>query len=73
MAQNNKLKILINGQVYITNLNYLSIDTLKEYILANKIKVITEYNHTIISEKRCKQSFIFSFDKIEFISIVGGG
>lgn len=67
------LKIFINGEVYIINFSSLSVYNFKDYLFSNQVKTITEYNHTIIQDKEDSYVSIKSYDKVEFISIVGGG
>jgi sulfur carrier protein ThiS len=67
------LKILLNGELYLINFDSISAFHLKKYLLSMDIKIITEYNYKIIDEKQSDKLQIHSYDKLEFISIVGGG
>ena len=43
------------------------------YFNYNKSLLVLEYNHLICNKKNWKQSFIKTGDKIEIVTIVGGG
>ena len=64
--------ILINGQTYIVNRNASIIDILK-FLISKETDVIIEYNHKILFRENYKTTKIKEFDKLEFITIVGGG
>lgn len=66
------IKILLNGQVYITNLN-ISIFDLLNFLMPRGSEVIVEYNHKIVFSENYKKIIIKDYDKIELITIVGGG
>nr|AGI98693.1 thiamine biosynthesis protein [Nannochloropsis gaditana] len=64
--------ILINGEVYITNYT-INLDQLFEFFNINRSLLITEYNQVILKPLLCSKTFLGSFDRIEFVTIVGGG
>ena len=66
------IKILLNGQVYITNFN-ISIFDLLNFLMPRGSEVIVEYNHKIVSSENYKKIILKDYDKIELITIVGGG
>jgi sulfur carrier protein len=68
-----KLKyFLLNGQEYCTNYD-LTIIKLIEYFDYNISLVVLEYNKTIWEKKNWNTTFIKDNDKIEIVTIVGGG
>lgn len=73
-AKKNDVWIFINGQLYVTNYNMCILDLLN-FLGDSKYKTefITEYNHTILPNDKFSSTYIKQFDKIEFITIVGGG
>lgn len=64
--------MLINGQVYILN-HQISLTDLFEFLNHKKPSFITEYNQVIITPKTLSRIFLTNYDKIEFITVVGGG
>ena len=68
-----KLKyFLLNGQQYYTNYN-LTIIELVKYFDYNISLLILEYNSTIWEKKNWNTTVIQNNDKIEIVTIVGGG
>ena len=68
-----KLKyFILNGQQYYTNYN-LTIIELVNYFNYNISLLILEYNNTIWEKKNRNTTFIQNNDKIEILTIVGGG
>ena len=68
-----KLKyFLLNGQQYSTNYN-LTIIELVKYFDYNVSLLILEYNNTIWEKKNWNTTLIQNNDKIEIVTIVGGG
>ena len=68
-----KLKyFLLNGQQYSTNYN-LTIIELVKYFDYNVSLLILEYNNTIWAKKNWNTTLIQNNDKIEIVTIVGGG
>nr|YP_009551229.1 Thiamine biosynthesis protein [Vischeria sp. ACOI 3415]QAA12158.1 Thiamine biosynthesis protein [Vischeria sp. ACOI 3415] len=64
--------LLINGQVYVVNYK-VSLSDLFEYLQKIKPGLITEYNQKILSIDLSKKTFLTHLDRIEFVTIVGGG
>lgn len=62
----------LNGEKYYTNSN-LTILTLIEYFDYNILLLVLEYNTFILPKKNWNQTFIKNNDKIEIVTIVGGG
>lgn len=62
----------LNGQKYITSDN-VTISDLIAYFDYNKSLLVVEYNQFICSKTQCDKIFIQENDKIEIVSIVGGG
>jgi sulfur carrier protein len=72
MNNNNIKKIFLNGQEYQTEVNFKIIDII--YYLNYKKKIfIIEYNGSICDKKMWNKINIKNNDKIEIITIVGGG
>jgi thiamine biosynthesis protein ThiS len=64
--------IFINGQVYIFNYK-VSLYELFIFTQKNPSGLILEYNQKIISQNQAKNVFLKHLDRIEFVTIVGGG
>lgn len=64
--------IFINGQVYILNYK-VSLYELFIFIKKKNPGLILEYNQKIISQNQAKNVFLKHLDRIEFVTIVGGG
>lgn len=62
----------LNGQKYITSDN-LTISDLITYFGYNKSLLVVEYNQFISSKTQWDTIFIQDNDKIEIVTIVGGG
>ena len=62
----------LNGQKYITSHN-LTIADLVNYFGYNKSLLVVEYNQFICSKPEWNKIFIQDHDKIEIVTIVGGG
>lgn len=68
-----KLKyFFFNGEQYSTDHN-LTILELIEYFNYNSSLFVLEYNNQIWSKKNWNNTFIKMNDKIEIVTIVGGG
>ena len=65
-------KFFLNGNKYSTNTS-ITISDLLKYFNYNSTLFIIEYNNYICHEKNWSTTFIKSSDKIEVITIVGGG
>ena len=64
--------VLINGEVYVINYQ-VSLFDLFEFLGNMKPGLISEYNHIIITTETSKKTMLNHFDRIEFVTIVGGG
>ena len=68
-----KLKyFLLNGQSYCTNYD-LTIIELMKYFDYNISLLVLEYNNTIWDKKNWNTTVIQNNDKLEIVTIVGGG
>ncbi len=68
-----KIKIFsLNGQKYYTDHN-LTLFELIKYFNYNVSLLVLEYNNLICNKKDWKNIFINNNDKIEIVTIVGGG
>nr|YP_010478564.1 Thiamine biosynthesis protein [Chlorobotrys sp.]UVI60869.1 Thiamine biosynthesis protein [Chlorobotrys sp.] len=76
MTNNNKQYygnwVFINGQVYIINYK-VTIYDLFQFFQKIKPGSITEHNQKILSYNASKTIFLKHLDRIEFVTIVGGG
>lgn len=69
----NKFKyFFLNGQKFCTNYDLTIYDLIK-YFNYNASLLVLEYNNLICNKKNWDQTFIQNDDKIEIITIVGGG
>lgn len=64
--------ILINGEVYIINYP-INLRQFFEFLGNKNTGLITEYNQVILNPNLSKNIFLDHLDRIEFITIVGGG
>jgi thiamine biosynthesis protein ThiS len=65
---------LLNGQKYHINTKYeITLHDLIRYFNYNTSLLVLEYNNLICSEKDWENILITNEDKIELITIVGGG
>jgi thiamine biosynthesis protein ThiS len=62
----------LNGQKYIAP-STLTISDLIDYFGYNQSLLVIEYNQFICNKDEWNKIFIQSNDKIEFVTIVGGG
>ena len=69
---NPEVWILINGQVYILNYRASLYDVF-EFLKDFNPLLITEHNQKILAQDLSKKTFINNLDRIEFVTIVGGG
>lgn len=65
-------KIFLNGEKYSTNQNLTLFDLLVYFNYENYLLVL-EYNNLILDKTKWKTTFIKNLDKIEIVTIVGGG
>lgn len=62
----------LNGEVYRTNDN-LTLSDILIYFNYNDSLLVLEYNNFICEKDKWKTTFLKHSDKIEIVSIVGGG
>ena len=62
----------LNGNRYRVN-NQITIYNLIDYMGYKQNLIVVEHNHKIIMKTKWKKTKIFNNDKIEIITIVGGG
>ena len=65
-------KFFLNGQQYYTKQN-INLSDLINYFNYNDSLLVLEYNNSICNKKNWKKMFIENNDKIEIVTIVGGG
>jgi sulfur carrier protein len=65
-------QFVLNGQRYVTSAS-LTISDLINYFGYNQSLLVIEYNHFICSKTQWNKIFIKNNDKIEIVTIVGGG
>jgi thiamine biosynthesis protein ThiS len=63
---------LLNGQSYYTKQN-INLFDLVTYFNYNDSLLVLEHNNLICNKKKWKHVFITNQDKIEIVTIVGGG
>jgi len=68
----NSRTFFVNGQEYYTN-NKISLFDLLNYFDYNLSLLVVEYNNFICNKKNWSKTFINHKDKIEIVTIVGGG
>ncbi len=68
----NIIYFYLNGQTYMTD-SSLSLLDLILYFNYNKSLLVIEYNNVICNKKNWNNIFITNNDKIEIVTIVGGG
>jgi len=62
----------LNGQLYYVE-DTVTISDLINYFNFNDSLLVLEYNNFICDKKNWKETFIQNEDKIEIVTIVGGG
>ena len=65
-------KFLLNGQKYYTN-QHINLLDLINYFNYDRSLLVVEYNNLICNKKNLKKIYIKDKDKIEIVTIVGGG
>ena len=65
-------KFFLNGQPYYTK-NNISLVTIIKYFNYNNSLFVLEYNNFICNKINWSKIFILNNDKIEIVTIVGGG
>ena len=63
---------LLNGQKYSVS-QTISLFNLINYFNYNSSLLVLEYNNSICNKKNWEKTFIKNNDKIEIVTIVGGG
>ena len=63
---------LLNGQKYSTK-QIISLFDIVNYFNYNDSLLVLEYNNLICNKKNWKETYIKNQDKIEIVTIVGGG
>ena len=62
----------LNGQSYYTTQNLTLLEIIK-YFNYNDSLLVLELNQLVYNKKKWDQTFLKNHDKIEIVSIVGGG
>lgn len=62
----------LNGQFYYTTQNLTLLDIIKYFNYNNSLLVL-ELNQLVYNKKKWNQTFVKNHDKLEIITIVGGG
>jgi sulfur carrier protein ThiS len=70
---NKIIKVLINGEIILCNMQFFSLINLQNYIFPSSNSMVVEHNLKIQEGKNSRVIKITNLDKVEFISIVGGG
>jgi thiamine biosynthesis protein ThiS len=65
-------QFLLNGQKYYTN-QPINLFNLVNYFNYNNSLLVVEYNNLICNKKNLRKIYIKDKDKIEIVTIVGGG
>ena len=63
---------MLNGQIYITDSKFTLLELI-EYFNYNSSLLVLEYNSLICKKKNWNKITIQNNDKIEIVTIVGGG
>lgn len=66
------INFFVNGQKYRTY-NTLTLPKILNYLNYKSNLFVVEYNNVICNQKNWKNQKIYNNDKIEIITIVGGG
>ena len=67
-----KKQFSLNGEFYYIE-SEINLLELLEYFNYNNSLLVLEYNHLICNKKKWNNIFIKNNDKIEIVTIVGGG
>ena len=65
-------KFFLNGQQYYTEQS-INLSDLISYFNYNDCLLVLEHNHLICDKTKWKKTFVQDLDKIEIVTIVGGG
>lgn len=68
----NTKKFFLNGDEFLSN-ESINLEDIINYFNYNSSLLIVEYNSSICSEENWKKIYIDNNDRIEIITIVGGG
>lgn len=71
-TMNNCIHIFINGQLYLIS-KKIELNSLMEYFNYKATLFILEYNNLIYDQIKWNKIILQNNDKIELITIVGGG
>ena len=66
------INFFLNGEKYYSN-NRITLLELINYFNYNTSLLVLEYNNSICNKKNWNQIYLTNNDKIEIITIVGGG
>jgi sulfur carrier protein len=66
------ISFTVNGEIYYTKQNLVLFDLLNYFDYKQELLVL-EYNNLVCSKKNWRNIFIKINDKIEIVTIVGGG
>jgi len=66
------INFFLNGEKYYSN-NRITLLELINYFNYNTSLLVLEYNNSICNKKNWNQIYLSNNDKIEIITIVGGG
>ena len=66
------IKFFLNGQCYLTEKEINLLDLIN-YFNYNQSLLVLEHNNLICDKKNWKQIFLKNQDRIEIVTIVGGG
>jgi len=66
------VNFFLNGQTYYTNRS-INLSDLLDYFDYNSALLVLEYNNFVCNRKNWNKIFINENDKIEIVTIVGGG
>lgn len=70
--KNNNILFFLNGKKYQSS-NKITIENLLKYFNYKRSLLIVEHNHFIVYKEDWTKYTVQNLDKIEIISIVGGG
>ncbi len=72
MIKKNKIKIKVNGKIFVLKSN----SSVNDLIIKLKIpikKVAIELNKNILDKKKLKKKFLKTKDNVEIVHFIGGG
>lgn len=72
MNGNSNLCILLNGEYYLIKFP-ITINEFLGFFYTDKKQYIVEYNQKILSKSLFDEIFLKAYDKLELLTIVGGG